>query len=52
LINELRVWKEKVNKLSQQKDRDEIARKNQEVATASNQNENRQYMEQIRQRQE
>ena len=45
LVNELRVWKEKVNKLQQQKERDEVARKNQEAATMSNQNENRQYIE-------
>ena len=50
LVNELRVWKEKVNKLQQQKERDEVARKNQEAATMSNQNENRQYIEQIRKR--
>ena len=45
LVNELRVWKEKVNKLQQQKERDEVARKNQEAATTTNQNENRQYIE-------
>jgi len=41
LVNELRVWKEKVNRLQLQKERDEGARRNQEVQTASVQNENR-----------
>ena len=31
LVNELRVWKEKVNRLQLQKERDEGARRNQEV---------------------
>ena len=32
LISELRVWKEKVSKLEQQRDRDEQARQNQQKA--------------------
>ena len=47
LLNELRVWKEKVNKLQQQQVRDEVSRKNQEQKIQSVQEENRKYQEKI-----
>lgn len=49
LHNELRVWREKVQKLQAQKERDETARRNQAANIETVQNENRQIVEQIRQ---
>eukprot|EP00353_Schmidingerella_taraikaensis_P012306 CAMPEP_0185569810 /NCGR_PEP_ID=MMETSP0434-20130131/2322_1 /TAXON_ID=626734 ORGANISM="Favella taraikaensis, Strain Fe Narragansett Bay" /NCGR_SAMPLE_ID=MMETSP0434 /ASSEMBLY_ACC=CAM_ASM_000379 /LENGTH=65 /DNA_ID=CAMNT_0028184727 /DNA_START=582 /DNA_END=779 /DNA_ORIENTATION=- len=45
LLNELRVWREKVSKLQSAKERDEAARRNQAANTETVQNENRQMAE-------
>ena len=50
-MQELRVWKEKVQKLETQMARDEVSKKNQEAKIVTVQNENKQYQETIKRRQ-